>query len=613
MVVTAFERRRATLVSADAAGYSRLMAADELATIQAIKAFRSAGEQIALDRGGRLVDSPGDNLLFEFESATSAIEASLRFQACVLKTNEGYAPADRMQFRIGVHSGDVVVDGDRIYGSGINIAARLERLAHPGGICMSEHVREQLDIAPTIEDIGTQYVKNISHPINAFFVDVPGQTLPASQRSSAWPAIAVMPFETAEGDAHAEYLADGMSEDLITNLAMWHQFPVIARNSTFTYKGATVDPVLVGKELGAEYLVVGSLRLFDERVRIAAQLLDADTGLHIWADRWNTTLGDAFETGDEIAQAICVALRPELLKSMSERAMRQSPADMTAWDYALRGLWHLRRPTRDDGEEAVALLTRAVGLDPDSGFAHAHLAHAHYRMLQHHWTADREADLRALVEHAERAVACDPLDANGYLFRSLAYSVQGRRDDALTDLRRAVELNPSLPVARSLFGQFLGMAGRTEEGLRELDEAIRLSPRDPQLWTFYGGKQVVLFIAGRYSEARAASERALEVDPVSASATAYANIAATSALLGDLPRARAALAETLRAWPNISIATLRALFASMPESSVETFFHALRLAGWTPDGVDAVSSATSVSAETESSTHPAAPDRKVSR
>jgi tetratricopeptide (TPR) repeat protein len=277
---------------------------------------------------------------------------------------------------------------------------------------------------------------------------------------------------------------------------------------------------------------------------------------------------------------------------MSERAMRQTPADMTAWDYALRGLWHLRRPSRDDGERAVALLARAVELDPASGFAHAHLAHAHYRMLQQHWTEDRAADLAALVEHAERAVLCDPMEANGYLFRALACSVQGEPEGAIAALRRAVELNPSLPVARSLLGQFLGIAGRTEEGLRELDYAIRLSPRDPQLWSFHGGKQVVLSIAGRYEESRAESERALEIDPDAASAIAYSNIAATSAHLGDLPRARAALAETLRVWPNMSEATLRALFASIPEAAVEKFFEGLRVAGWTPETETAPSGAT---------------------
>ena len=582
MPAIAVERRSATLVSADAAGYSRLMAADELATIRTIKLFREAAEQIALEHSGRLVDSPGDNLLFEFESPPDALEATRSFQAFVLETNNRYAAEDRMQFRMGVHCGEVVVDGDRIYGSGINIAARLERLARPGGICISASVREKLDLTPALEDIGEQYVKNIPDPIHAFFVDVPGQSVPTRPATSAWPAIAVLPFETVEGDTDAEYLADGMTEDLITTLAMWHQFPVIARNSTFLYKGRTADPV-VAEELGAEYLVVGRLTHAGERVRIAAQLLDGETGQHLWADRWNTTLDDAFQTGDEIAQAISVALRPELLKNMSERAMRQAPADMTAWDYALRGLWHLRRQTHDNGEQAVALLTRAVELDPASGFAHAHLAHAHYQTLQQHWTVDRAADLAALVDHAERAVTCDPMDANGYLYRALACSVQGQPEGAITALRRAVELNPSLPVARSLLGQFLGIAGRTEEGLRELDHAIRLSPRDPQLWTFHAGKQVVLSIAGRYEESRAESERALEIDSVAAGATAYSNIAATSAHLGDLPRARAALAETLRVWPNMSEATLRALFASIPEGPVEKFFDGLRVAGWTPD------------------------------
>jgi adenylate cyclase len=579
MATTVVARRNATLVSADATGYSRLMATDELATIRAITQHREAGEQVARAHGGRLVDSPGDNLLFEFDRTEAALAASLEFQALARAANDGLPESERMLFRIGIHTGEVVVDAGRIYGSGINVAARLERLARPGGVCISDLVRGQLAEVPPLEDIGPQRVKNIPDPIHAWFVDVPGQVLAEPRRhGESWPALAVLPFENLSGDPDQDYLADGIVEDLITSLAMWRQFPVIARNSSFSFKSRHVDPVAAGRQLDAGYLVVGSVRRSESRLRIVAQLLDAETGHHLWADRWNTDIADVFETQTEIAQAIAVAMRPELLKAESDRAMRQAPADLTAWDYALRGLWHIHRNGRDNGEQAIVLLSRAVELDPSSGFAWAHLAHAHYMMLQNQWTTDPAREVGRLVEAAERAVTCDPRDANGHLYRALACSVRGQRDEALVALRRSVELNPSLPSARSLLGQFLGMVGETDEGLRQLDRAIELSPRDPKLWTFHAGKAGVLFGVERYEEARAASERAVAIEPDAG--PAHSNIAAASALLGDLPRARAAVREMERSWPNATLVNLKTYLASAPPESLARFFEGLRLAGF---------------------------------
>jgi adenylate cyclase len=584
MTTAAIERRNATLVSADATGYSRLMATDEIATIRAITRHRETGERVARDHGGRLVDSPGDNLLFEFGASEPALDASLEFQGLARRVNEGLPAEERMMFRIGIHTGEVVVEGDRIYGSGINVAARLERLARPGGICISDLVRAQLAHVPPLEDIGPQHVKNIPYPIHAFFVDVPGQVLAETHRHvAAWPTLAILPFENLTGDPERDYLADGICEELITTLAMWRQFPVIARNSAFTYKGRAIDPKTVGTELEAGYVVVGNIRQSGQRVRIAAELIETQTGHHLWSDRWNTEMTDVFDTQAEIAESIAVAMRPELLKAESDRAMRQPPADLNAWDYALRGLAHLYRNNRESGQQAIDLLTRAVELDPGFGFAQAHLAHAHYRMVQHQWTTNPADTVARLIAASEQAVACDPQDANGHLYRALACSVQGQLPEVLVALRRAVELNPSLPAARSLYGQFLGMAGETEEGLKQLDRAIWLSPRDPALWTFHAGKAAVLFMAGRDAEARESSERAIAIDPDAM--PAHSNIAATSAFLGDMPRAHRAVAEMRRIQPTMSMENVRTYMASAPAAVTARILEGLRIAGFEfPDG-----------------------------
>ncbi|MGJ7450950.1 tetratricopeptide repeat protein [Aquipuribacter sp. MA13-6] len=578
MAVLDVVRRESVLVSADVAGWSRLLADDDLATIQAITTFRGVGEAVARDHGGRLVDSPGDNLLFAFATSQSALDAALSFQAQVHAANADVPAAQRMHFRIGVDRGEVVEQDRRVYGHGVNVAARLERLARPGGICLSQAVREALTDHPPLEDIGEQRVKNIQHPVRAWFVDVPGQVRTAVAAGGARPTVAVLPFDDL-GEAPAqEYFADGLVEELLTSLAAARHFPVISRSSSFALRGSGYDTQQAGTALGARYVVVGSVRRAGDRVRITARLVDVDDGVQVWADRWDTAVADVFDAQAEVAEAIAVALRPELLRAESVRALRRAPADLDAWDYALRGLWHLHRPGAEDNARARELLQRAVDQDPSSGFAHGLLAHAHYLSLTHSWTDDVEATVAQLAVHADRAVECDPREAGGHLYRGLVASVAGRLGDAVASFRRAVELNPSLPVARSLLGQFLAVGGDHEAGAAEVEHAIRLSPEDPQLAALLSGLGVVHFHAGRLAEARAVCERALVVTP--GFAPALTTVASTSALLGDLDRARTAARALERLAPRLTAETLRRVSASGRPEMVEQLLRGLELAGF---------------------------------
>lgn len=391
-------------------------------------------------------------------------------------------------------------------------------------------------------------------------------------------AVAVLPFDNFGSSTDEEYLADGICEDLLTSLAMWREFPVISRNSSFTYRDRRTDLKTVADELGAGYLVVGGVRRAGQRLRITTQLLNPQNGHQIWAGGWNTDMHDVFETQTEIAHAIAVALRPELLKAESDRAIRQLPSDLSARDYALRGLWHIYRGGPDNGQQAIALLTSAVELDPNSGFAHAHLAHAYYASITQQWSSQPLLAVQRLTEHAGRAVVCDPQDANGHLYWALSCSVRGLFKERTAAMLRAVELNPSLPLAQSLLGQFLGSEGHTEEGLAHIDKAFELSPRDPALWSFYGGKAAVLFVAKRYDEALAESRKGLTINP--SAGNLYSNIAASSALLGDIEQATQALREMHRTWPDVSIEKLRIALASAPTEVSQRFFEGLRLAGF---------------------------------
>ncbi len=394
------ERRLAAILSADVAGYSRLMAEDEQGTIQTIRAYRSLISSLVSDHHGHVVDSPGDNLLAEFPNALDAVQSAVEIQAVLRVRNQSLAENRQMLFRIGVHLGDITADGDRIYGDGVNIAARLEGLAEPGGVCISgavhEQVRGKLEIGYI--DLGEQSVKNIPEPLRAYRVQF--ERVPEAPRSEprrtrwlvavvavllllgigAWalwdsrlatvpgfagvPAIAVLPFENLSGDPEQEYFVDGMAEDLITRLSSSQFLRVIARNSSFVYKGRAVDVKQVSQELSVRYVVEGSVRKSGDRVRISAQLIDATTGLHVWASTYDRELRDVFALQDEISQTIAVSIRPEVVASEQERVMRRNPQSLDAYENVLRGRWHHSKLTRDDNAKAPAA---PLSCDPSPG------------------------------------------------------------------------------------------------------------------------------------------------------------------------------------------------------------------------------------------------------
>ncbi len=375
------QRRLAAVMVADMVGYSRLMGADEEGTIARLKAHRAELIDPEIDaHGGRIVKTMGDGLLVEFPSVVDAVKCAVAVQEGMAGREQDLSEKRRIQFRIGVNLGDIVIDGEDILGDGVNIAARLEGLAEPGGICVSakvfEEVGNKLDLG--FEDLGPQEIKNIATPVRAYRLGLEGAgsshaAAPGGTASEVLerPAVAVLPFDNMSGEAEQEYFADGLTEDIITELSKCGWFPVIARNSTFVFKGTSNDIKEVGEKLGARYVVEGSVRKAGNRVRINAQLIDTATGHHIWAERYDRELVDVFSVQDEITMNLAGAIMPELSAAQQKLAMRKPPENMEAWDIFLQGQWLHSRFTREDFAEARQLLLEAVRLDPEMSMAHA--------------------------------------------------------------------------------------------------------------------------------------------------------------------------------------------------------------------------------------------------
>ncbi len=507
--VHGMQRRLSAIMSADVVGYSALMAADEEGTLARLMAYREelVGPTIAA-HDGRVVKLMGDGILAEFGSVVAAVQSAVEIQQAMGERNRDVPPERRVDFRVGINLGDVIVEGDDIYGDGVNIAVRLEGLAEPGGICVARNVYNQVKgkVDTVFEDMGEREVKNIAEPVRVYRVALDRAARPARAAEDDLalpqrPSIAVLPFENMSADPEQEFFADGITEDIITELSKFRSLFVIARNSSFAFKGQPTDAKEVSAKLGVRYVVEGSVRRAGNRVRVTAQLVDAIDDKHIWAERYDRDLEDIFAVQDEVTRAVVSAIEPQLASTERQRARRKPTESLDAWECYQRGLWHLHHYTAEDNARALEFLRRAIDLDPTFATAHAGLAFALYYSVILGFSGDRSGDLARALEAGKTAVMLDENDPFAQVALGRVYTARGEHDTAIASCDRAIALNPSFASAHFGRAHSLWMSGRPEEAIVSHDEAMRLSPRDPLLWAFQASKAIALILLGRYDEA----------------------------------------------------------------------------------------------------------------
>ena len=487
-----------------------------------------------------------------------------------------------MRLRVGVNLGEVVVEGDDIHGHGVNVAARLEALAEPGGISISDDVMRQIrgKLHLAFADGGEQMLKNIAEPVRVWrwsaAAVAAGDEQPLALPDK--PSIAVLPFDNMSADPEQEFFADGIAEDVITALSRFRSLFVIARNSTFTYKGRAVDVTQVASELGVRYVVEGSVRKAGNRVRITAQLVDTTNGNHIWADRFDGDLDDIFELQDEITEQIVVVVAPEVEARERERARRKPPESLDAWQRVQRGLSHFHLFNKADRAEAMRLSREAIALDPDFAAAHAHLAYALWNSISFGYAVDAAEAGATARTAAEQAVSLDPNEPIAHVALGRVHLLAGDVDMAIADNRTAIAINPNLAWAHHGLGfAFFYGAGQAEQALPHFDTALRLSPRDPWRWITLMVKGSALRFLGRHGEA-VGNCRAARQFPHKGFLP-HMNFAAALAEAGQPSEARAALEAAMRLQPALSIGFVRDRLVGMHEITLESLLASLRKAG----------------------------------
>ncbi len=488
---TVSSRKLAAILSADVAGYSALMSADEEGTVRKLRQVRDAVLPLIESFGGRVIDLAGDGILAEFPSAVRAVESAAAVQSCMADLNAKSDPP--MLFRIGVNVGDVIHEGERLYGDGINVAARLQAIAEPGGICISnkvhEEVRDRVKLA--FKDLGDQDLKNILRPVRAFssVLSPSASHLDPALSLPAKPSIAVLPFANISGDPEQEYFADGVVEEIIVALSRFRSLFVIARNSSFTYKGQSFNVKQIGRELGVRYILEGSVRKGGGRARVTAQLVDAISGAHLWADRYDRDLTDIFAVQDEITGTVAAIIEPALARAEQERVLRKAPTSLDVWDTYQRGLWHFHKYVADENKTAQSFFRQAIEVDWNFGPAHYAYAFSQHFDFWLYSTRSWTEVTGTGVDEARIAVSLDDQDSMAHAVLSFMQQVSGEWDSAIAEGRTAVNLNPNSAWSMGALGHALGWGGQQEEAIAYLRRAMRASPHDPQtwLWTFWMG------------------------------------------------------------------------------------------------------------------------------
>ncbi|MFB0505403.1 MAG: adenylate/guanylate cyclase domain-containing protein [Thermodesulfobacteriota bacterium] len=620
------QRKLAAILSADAKGYSRLMGEDEVATVRTLTAYREVMGSLIQQHRGRVVDSPGDNLLAEFASVVDAVQCAVEIQQVLRAKNDELAENRRMEFRIGINLGDVIQEGERIYGDGVNIAARVEGLAEGGGICISGNAYEQIEnkLPLRYEYLGEHAVKNIIKPIRVYRAQTePEGVAPPGRREkrlglSNWqwaalgvmvllvavvavaiwlrlshppvevasvdrmafplpeePSIAVLPFTNMSDDPEQEYFSDGITEEIITALAKIPQLFVIARNSTFIYKGRPVKVQQVSEELGVRYVLEGGVRKAGDRVRITAQLIDAITGRHLWAERYDGAIGDVFALQDKVTRKIVAALAVKLTLEEKDLVANTGTENVAAYDAFLQGREHYNLHTRKDMAKAVASLKKAIELDPNYGRAHAMLAVAYSASANRGWARDLGwSNADSLAEKHLRLAMENPT-ASAYRAAAWIHGWKAEHEEAIAEAERAISLEPNNAHSYHAMGGALIYAGRSKEAIDSYKKAMRLNPHYPAQYLWFLG--LAQFCVGQLEEAATSFERARKRNP----RLAVWPLAATYAHLGREQEAADMLAEYMkrRGSKRPTVKWLLKFFPFKDPKDVDRFTAGLRKAG----------------------------------